>query len=618
MSQHPKLVEHGSDALGTNVIKDSLFKDIETEIAMRLFASSPDCVKLIDLDGKLRFMNANGVSLLELDDYAKIDGQCWQQLWPAERQNDIEVAVASAKSGRVGRFSGYCPSFKGTPKWWDVAISPIYSTSGELTCLLSVSRDISEQQRIERQLRRSEERFRALADNIAQLAWMADASGSVFWYNQRWFNYTGTTLENVQGDGWKIVHHPDHLDRVVAKFRGCISRGETWEDTFPLRGIDGEFRWFLSRAMPMRNDAGEITLWCGTNTDVTEQRQASQRLRQLARLIELSHEAISVRSPNSGILLWNRGCEELYGYTHAEAIGQDTHQLLKTENALAPGDLAKLLSTEGTWSGEIQRTAKDGTTVWVDCRKQVIRLGDDFVVLETDRDITERRKADDVRRLLVSELNHRVKNTLAIVQSFATQTGSNSKSMSEFVASFNGRLQSLSGAHNVLTDEDWSGAGILPLVKSQIDTLIGCRERTSISGPDVFLPPQTALQLTLVLHELATNAVKHGALSVETGKIDIAWNVSADAERRLDLTWCERGGPPVSVPTRRGFGLSVIERSGRLPHLKTELHFNPSGLLFKASAKIGEPTAAEAEANYFNPAQSGEPPAGAKTSEPKI
>ena len=132
----------------------------------------------------------------------------------------------------------------------------------------------------ERALRASEERFHELADNISQFAWTADEKGWVYWYNKRWLDYTGTTLDEMQGWGWQKVHHPDHVDRVVHCIRRSFEDGTPWEDTFPLRGRDGNYRWFLSRALPIHNKAGEIIRWFGTNTDITEQLELQIALRK--------------------------------------------------------------------------------------------------------------------------------------------------------------------------------------------------------------------------------------------------------------------------------------------------------------------------------------------------
>ncbi len=564
-----------------------------------LLAASPDGIKLIDLDGTIRSVNAAALQLMEADDKESPVGRGFADTFPEESAGAALQALGDAASGQSSRFTAFRSTVHGTPKWWDIVVSPVADAAGKLVCLMSVSRDITRLMATEASLRDEERRFRALADNIDQLAWMADASGALFWYNRRWFDYTGTTLEQVAGDGWKCVHHPDHLQRVTEKYQGCVSKGEAWEDTFPLRGSDGSYRWFLSRARPIFGSGGNVVLWCGTNTDVTDQRNSSARLRQLARLIELSHEATIVWDTQGGILLWNRGCEELYGYTQAEAIGMSSHKLLHTVHPVTTAEFDENLVRDGAWSGELLHTAKNGAKVWVDSRQELIRVAGRNVVLETNRDITERRRADEVRNLLVAEINHRVKNMLAIVQSVAAQTARNSASPQQFVAAFNGRLQALSCAHNVLTEAHWVGAGLRQLILSQLQITGVDAARITCESPDVFLPPQVALQMTLMVHELATNAVRHGSLTSPAGKIDISWVVKRDPKPILYLTWREQGGSPVTPPAARGFGTTLIERSGNLPHLKSALSFELDGVVCQITADLE--FGAEGELGYFNP-----------------
>lgn len=133
----------------------------------------------------------------------------------------------------------------------------------------------------------SERQFRTLADNMSQLAWTADAAGSIYWYNERWYEYTGSSLEAMLALGWRSVHHPDHVDRVSARLSHCFATGSIWEDTFPLRGKDGVYSWFLARALPIRDEKGHITHWLGTNTDITAQVSAEEALRELNESLEL-------------------------------------------------------------------------------------------------------------------------------------------------------------------------------------------------------------------------------------------------------------------------------------------------------------------------------------------
>ncbi|MEZ5856434.1 MAG: HWE histidine kinase domain-containing protein [Hyphomicrobiaceae bacterium] len=339
-------------------------------------------------------------------------------------------------------------------------------------------------------------------------------------------------------------------------------------------------------------------LWCCTYTDISEQRDLSQRLRQLARVIELSHEAILVWDVDDGIRLWNKGCEELYGFSRSEAIGVHSHDLLSTRHPMDSAAFNDMLLEERSWTGELAQRTKSGADVWVDSRQEAIRAGGRNLILETNRDITEQRQAKAIQDLLVAELNHRVKNTLAIIQSIAVQTARTKSDMPSFIASFSGRLQSIAAAQSVLSDARWTSADLGALVTSQL-AISGVRaEQTVVAGETVIIAPETALQLTLLLHELTTNALRFGSLSRRGGKVTIQWTRQDDQPEVVKFSWIESGGPAVLAPGSVGFGRRLIERTGKLPALSCALAFLPEGV----QCHITLVSARDRDAGkYFNP-----------------
>lgn len=170
-----------------------------------------------------------------------------------------------------------------------ITISPLVDETGAIIGASKIAHDTTAMVEMRTRLEESERQFRALANTIPQLAWIADGDGWIFWYNDRWFDYTGTTLEQMQGWGWTAVHHPDHIERVKQRIQLSWSTGQEWEDTFPLRSRDGSYRWFLSRAKPLFGDDGKVWRWFGTNTDITEQRDREQQIDLLMR--EIAHRA---------------------------------------------------------------------------------------------------------------------------------------------------------------------------------------------------------------------------------------------------------------------------------------------------------------------------------------
>ncbi|HST12039.1 MAG TPA: response regulator [Terriglobales bacterium] len=213
----------------------------------------------------------------------------WKTPWwqgSQEVQNKIKKACAQAAKG--ARYREELPYHwaEGSERLVEFELHPVRDDRGRIIFLHPSGVDVTD-------VKRTRENYRTLADNISQFAWMANSSGWMYWFNQRWFDYTGTALDQVQGWGWQKAVHPDHVLRVVEKIKGSFASGDVWEDTFPLRGKDGEYRWFLSRAVPIKNAHGRITRWFGTNTDVTELRNTQDALRKSK---EFTEEQVRVRT----------------------------------------------------------------------------------------------------------------------------------------------------------------------------------------------------------------------------------------------------------------------------------------------------------------------------------
>ena len=278
---------------------------LRTEFQFRTIAES-NVIGIMQYryDGTL--VNAND-ALLRMLGYTReefeLNGLSWRQLTPPE------WAEADRKSLETLQAKGSVEAYEKEYFRKDGSRLPVYvgaaNYRGNREEGIGYVLDISESKKAQAALRESEIQFRTLAENIPQLAWMANSDGTIFWYNNRWFEYTGTTLEQMQGWGWQKVHHPDFMDAVKAKYHEqIVERQIAWEDLFPLRGANGEYRWFLSRAVPIRDRDGRITRWFGTNTDITIQREAEEALALANRrkdefLAMLAHELRNPLAPIS-------------------------------------------------------------------------------------------------------------------------------------------------------------------------------------------------------------------------------------------------------------------------------------------------------------------------------
>ncbi|BCG92526.1 sensor histidine kinase [Mesorhizobium sp. 131-2-1] len=229
---------------------------------------------------------------------------------------------------------------------------------------------------------------------------------------------------------------------------------------------------------------------------------------------------------------------------------------------------------------------------WIATRGRVIERDGDgkpTLIFGVNYDITERKLGDERQRLLLRELNHRVKNTLATVQALATQTVRHARQPSEFLEAFGARLQALGAAHNLLSDREWRGIGIHELVQIEAKPFDSAEQpRMTITGDDLLLTPDQAVGLGLILHELASNALQYGSLSVASGRVELGWKTQGrKGARRLVLTWRETGGPQVEPPDRHGFGSILIRRSlAKVISSAVKHEFRPDGVFAEISMPL--------------------------------
>jgi PAS domain S-box-containing protein len=459
-------------------------------------------------------------------------------------------------------------------------------------------------------LAESETRLRAATDAVPHLVWTSAPGGSWTWANRRWVEYTGLGVSKSVGLGWLDRVHPDDRDATMAAWRNADAAGELRIE-HRLRAAEGGYRWFSTRALPARkvparrpNADGEEeetrATWYGTSTDVEDARRTETALRES----EARFRGFAETSPD---VLWivdatgqrleylSPAYEQVWGETRRAVLNDIRHwaELLHPDDLHTLDILPRVLRGERAEAEYRIRRASDGAVRWIrdtgfpilDASGQVQR------VAGLAQDVTSQREAEQQQKLLLNELNHRVKNALAGAQALAAQTargGGVSDNPGAFLRAFEERLIALARAHDMLTREGWRSASLGEVVAETLAPHNGDAGRVQASGPEVRLVPGAAVALHMAFHELATNALKHGALSAASGRVEVAWSILRPANDApelpaiLDIVWRECGGPPVEgPPARTGFGMRLLEKGlARQLGGEARFAFAPSGLEF--------------------------------------
>jgi PAS domain S-box-containing protein len=559
----------------------------------------PVAIWLCALEGEV--LHANRRARAYFDDLppGSTLSQHWQRLRlrPSDESPDLSWyapgGLAQAAQAGIRDLELCQASSTGSPRWFLFNAEPL-PEQGPLAGTLLCFQDITAQKAAQLEQSQSRERLRAIVATTPECVKVVAADGRLLQMNPAGLAMIGADdAESVEGHPVLELIAPEHRE-IWQSCHQRICAGERLNWEFDIIGLGGIRRHMETHAVPLRLPDGTLSQLAVTR-DISEHKRARQALlaseKHWRELLEALPMAVYTTDDHGVITFFNAAAAKLWmgtpecgvdtWYTPAKLL--DTHGIAMP---LAESPMALALKTETQLQQQeaiIER--QDGSRVPIavyptplfDSRHQLIGAVNMLV------DISPHRQAQQRQSLLIDELNHRVKNTLASVQSIAALTLLKSDSLQAFREKFEPRLIALSRAHDQLTRSHWQSAPLRELLEDICEPYrCGERERIQMKGPEIELSPRQALSLAMVIHELAVNAAKYGALTHEDGFVRLSWTLESGGKslNRLQLAWSEHQGPAASVPTRRGFGSRLIETSvtkelkGHMQVAYTEQGFN--------------------------------------------
>lgn len=564
--------------------------------------------------------------------------EAWPEIWP-----DIKPLVAKAVSGEATLHENLHLAMErhGFPEdtWYTFSYSPVRDETGAIAGMLCTCTETTEKVQADRRAEfhvELSERLAALSEprtvtlaaaqalgihiGVARAGYgEIDETGLVVKVEQDWTR--DNTIASLAGEA-RILDA--FGPAVIAELRAghtlvvedCLADprtlGEAYAATWASIGCrslivaplikDGRFRaiLYVHEATPRHWTATEVRLVervAHRTWDAVERARIEKELRENEQRLRATYEhvfaGIGEVDRNGRFLRVNERLCMITGYSREELLGRPFWDLTHVDDRETDVERFSqlMLAKTDTYTVEKRYIHKDGHQVWVAVAASRVddAAGQPLYGISVIQDISERKKAEEHRELLIHELNHRVKNTLATVQSIATQTLRGAGTPVEVREALESRLFALSRAHNVLTRENWEGALLHDIIDEVIEPYRSGREgRIRLQGGRVHLVPRMALALSLALHELATNAAKYGALSNADGQVHLTWMVDhTKSSPLLLLRWEEKGGPAVKPPSRKGFGSRLIERSLAYDlNGEVRIEYAPTGLICSVEAPL--------------------------------
>lgn len=502
-------------------------------------------------------------------------------LGPAAYES-VKPWVDAALAGRLVRFETLAPYPDGA-RHIDATYTPSYDATGAVDGFYALVQDVTARKRTEEALALSEGRLAAVLESVSDGFYALDAEGRLILLNAASERFFGLAREQVLGRPVFDVF-PKLLGSVFEPMLRAAMRGEhppPVEAPSPARPD----RRVLARASPLARGGvatafSDVTeRWQAEMAQQASDRKAREQLEELEAIYESSPVGLAFLTKDLRFVRVNRRLAAMNGVPADAHLGRTVGEVVPAIADQVEAILARLQAGEEIVSYEItgETPANPGAEgawleYWTPLRGADGEVRGLNVVVE---DISARKNAEARTRLLIDELNHRVKNTLAVVQNLGRQSFGGEEVSVAARQAFEQRLFALAAAHNVLTQRRWEAAGLREVAATAVGE---AEQRIELTGPEVAIGPDAAVALSLALHELTTNARKYGALSTEAGRVELCWTLQPDG--RIFMRWREHGGPPVKPPTRRGFGTRLLDRAmDGVAGGDAALSFAPSGLV---------------------------------------
>ncbi len=394
----------------------------------------------------------------------------------------------------------------------------------------------------------------------------------------------GTVLDN---DTALLFSHPERDFDYFAPVTPLVE--EALLMPFYIKGKAVGTVWIIAHDASRRFDAEDLRVMTDLGTfaaSAYEVLSSSTKVSAAAAVIDSSHDAIVTKDLNGIITSWNAGAEHVFGYRPEEAIGKPVYILIPPDHAdEEPKILDRIRRGERIDHYETIRVRKDGTLLNVSLTVSPIKDASGKIVgaSKIARDVTERKRTDAHVSALAREAEHRTKNILSNVQAIVHLT--EAASVADFKTAIEGRIRAVANVNNLFVETRWAGAELHALVTQELAPYRrGDGKRIAIEGPELLLEPTIAQTVAVVVHELATNAAKYGALSVNNGRVNIRW--TATDAGHLRLSWTETDGPSVTLPTRTGFGTRVLRTMTKQTNGEMRFDWRPAGLVCEIELPI--------------------------------